>query len=286
MAVKKRGLGRGLGVNALIPEAIEAVVEKKETNVLSVNEIEPNRDQPRKQFDAEKIEALADSIKEHGVVQPLIVTKEDGYYRIVAGERRWRAAKKAGLKEVPVVIREYSAQEAEEIALIENLQREDLNPIEEALGYRQLMDKFSLTQETVAQKIGKSRSGIANALRLLTLPEKTMKMVQDGVLSVGHAKVLLGADVKRIDALAKEAVEKDLNVRQTEALLSRAPKAEKPKAERDRNFENAVTDSRKKMESKYGTKVKVQYSNSYKGKIELSFKDMKQMIELFDALLK
>lgn len=286
MAVKKRGLGRGLGVNALIPEAIEAVVEKKETNVLPINEIEPNRNQPRKQFDAEKIEALADSIKEHGVVQPLIVTKEDGYYRIVAGERRWRAAKKAGLKEVPVVIREYSAQEAEEIALIENLQREDLNPIEEALGYRQLMDKFSLTQETVAQKIGKSRSGIANALRLLTLPEKTMKMVQDGVLSVGHAKVLMGAESSKIDALAKEVVEKDLNVRQTEALLSRGPKAEKPKAERDRNFENAVTDSKKKMESKYGTKVKVQYSNSYKGKIELSFKDMKQMIELFDALLK
>ena len=286
MAVKKRGLGRGLGVNALIPEAIEAVVEKKETNVLPVNEIEPNRDQPRKQFDAEKIEALAESIKEHGVVQPLIVTKEDGYYRIVAGERRWRAAKKAGLKEVPVVIREYSAQEAEEIALIENLQREDLNPIEEALGYKQLMDKFSLTQETVAQKIGKSRSGIANALRLLALPEKTMKMVQDGVLSVGHAKVLLGADAKKIDALAKEVVEKDLNVRQTEALLNQKPKKEKTKPVKDQNMENAVLDSQKRMESKYGTKVKIQYSAGYKGKVELNFKDMKQMIALLDALLK
>ena len=286
MAVKKRGLGRGLGVNALIPEAIEAVVEKKETNVLPVNEIEPNRDQPRKQFDAEKIEALAESIKEHGVVQPLIVTKEDGYYRIVAGERRWRAAKKAGLKEVPVVIREYSAQEAEEIALIENLQREDLNPIEEALGYKQLMDKFNLTQETVAQKIGKSRSGIANALRLLALPDKTMKMVQDGVLSVGHAKVLLGADVKSIDALAKEVVEKDLNVRQTEALLQKKPKEEKCKPAKDRNMENAVMDSQKKMENKYGTKVKIQYSAGYKGKVELNFKDMKQMIALLDALLK
>ena len=286
MAVKKRGLGRGLGVNALIPEAIEAVVEKKETNVLPVNEIEPNRDQPRKQFDAEKIEALAESIKEHGVVQPLIVTKEDGYYRIVAGERRWRAAKKAGLKEVPVVIREYSAQEAEEIALIENLQREDLNPIEEALGYKQLMDKFSLTQETVAQKIGKSRSGIANALRLLALPEKTMKMVQDGVLSVGHAKVLLGADAKKIDALAKEVVEKDLNVRQTEALLNQKPKKEKTKPVKDQNMENAVLDSQKQMESKYGTKVKIQYSAGYKGKVELNFKDMKQMIALLDALLK
>ena len=286
MAVKKRGLGRGLGVNALIPEAIEAVVEKKETNVLPVNEIEPNRDQPRKQFDAEKIEALAESIKEHGVVQPLIVTKEDGYYRIVAGERRWRAAKKAGLKEVPVVIREYSAQEAEEIALIENLQREDLNPIEEALGYKQLMDKFSLTQETVAQKIGKSRSGIANALRLLALPEKTMKMVQDGVLSVGHAKVLLGADAKKIDVLAKEVVEKDLNVRQTEALLNQKPKKEKTKPVKDQNMENAVLDSQKRMESKYGTKVKIQYSAGYKGKVELNFKDMKQMIALLDALLK
>lgn len=286
MAVKKRGLGRGLGVNALIPEVANPEIAAKKADTLSINEIEPNRDQPRKQFDAEKIEALAESIKEHGVVQPLIVTKEEGYYRIVAGERRWRAAKKAGLKDVPVVIREYSAQEAEEIALIENLQREDLNPIEEALGYRQLMDKFSLTQETVAQKIGKSRSGIANALRLLTLPEKTMQMVQDGVLSVGHAKVLMGAESSKIDALAKEVVEKDLNVRQTEALLNQKPKAEKIKPIKDQNMENAVSDSVKMMESKYGTKVKIQYSAGYKGKVELNFKDMKQMIDLLDALLK
>ena len=177
-------------------------------------------------------------------------------------------------------------REAEEIALIENLQREDLNPIEEALGYRQLMDKFSLTQETVAQKIGKSRSGIANALRLLTLPEKTMQMVQDGVLSVGHAKVLMGAESSKIDALAKEVVEKDLNVRQTEALLNQKPKAEKIKPVKDQNMENAVSDSVKMMESKYGTKVKIQYSAGYKGKVELNFKDMKQMIDLLDALLK
>ena len=249
MAQKKRGLGRGLGVNALIPEVAEPVVAAKTAEKLSINEIEPNREQPRKHFDVEKIEALAESIKEHGIVQPLIVTKEEGYYRIVAGERRWRAAKKAGLKEVPVVIREYSAQEAEEIALIENLQREDLNPIEEALGYKQLMDKFSLTQETVAQKIGKSRSGIANALRLLTLPEKTLKLVETGKLSVGHAKVLLGADAGKIDALAQEAVEKELNVRQTEALLNRKPKTGKIKPIKDQNFENAVTDSQKKMDS-------------------------------------
>ncbi|MBQ2967167.1 MAG: ParB/RepB/Spo0J family partition protein [Clostridia bacterium] len=286
MVMKKRGLGRGLGVNALIPEVAEPVVLNRETSVLPINEIEPNREQPRKNFDPEKIEALAESVKEHGIVQPLIVTKEEGYYRIVAGERRWRAAKKAGLKEVPVVIREYTAQEAEEIALIENLQREDLNPIEEALGYKQLMEKFNLTQETVAQKIGKSRSGIANALRLLSLPEKTAKLVQDGVLSVGHAKVLLGADAKQIDALAKEVVEKDLNVRQTEALMNQKPKKEKAKPIKDQNFENAVADSQKKMENKYGTKVKIQYSNGYKGKIELNFKDMKQMISLLDALLK
>ncbi|MBR4030792.1 MAG: ParB/RepB/Spo0J family partition protein [Clostridia bacterium] len=285
--VKRRGLGRGLGVNALIPEVVSEETILKPSATLSVNEIEPNREQPRKNFDKDKLEALAESIKLHGIVQPLIVTKADGYYKIVAGERRWRAAKLAGIKDVPVIIRDYSSLEVEEIALIENLQREDLNPLEEAFGYKQLMDKFGLTQEDVSVKIGKSRPAVTNSLRLLKLPEKVQEMIKKGVLSVGHAKVLLGVENPvNILKFAEIVVERDLNVRQTEALIKQLPSKPKKEVKRDANVENAISDACRMLEKKYGTKIKVSYSSNYKGKVEISFKDLKQMTKLLEEMGK
>ena len=284
---RKGGLGKGLGVNALIPEVSETEEILKPSATLPLNEIEPNREQPRKDFDKEKLEALAESIKEHGIVQPLIVVKADGYYMIVAGERRWRAARIAGLKEVPVIIREYTEVEVEQIALVENLQREDLNPIEEAFGYKQLMDKFNLTQEQVSQKIGKSRPYVANALRLIKLPEVIRDYLKEGWLSVGHAKVLLGVnDEKKMIAIAKEVVDKDLNVRQTEFLIKIQPSEKKKSEKRDPNIENAILDSQKRLEKRFGTKVKIQYTDKYKGKVEIAFKDLKQMTELLKEIEK
>lgn len=284
---RKGGLGKGLGVNALIPEVPETEEILKSSATLPLNEIEPNREQPRKDFDKEKLEALADSIKEHGIVQPLIVVKDEGYYKIVAGERRWRAARIAGLKEVPVIIREYSDAQIEEIALVENLQREDLNPIEEAFGYKQLMDKFGITQEQVSQKIGKSRPYIANALRLIKLPAVIQDYLKEGWLSVGHAKVLLGMnDEKKMVEIAKEVVDKDLNVRQTEFLIKIQPTEKKKTVKRDPNVENAILDSQKRLEKRFGTKVKIQYSDKYKGKVEIAFKDLKQMTELLKEIEK
>ena len=222
---RKSGLGKGFGINALIPEVIDDEPIQQPTDYLDIHQIEPNRNQPRKQFDPEKLQALSDSIKEHGIVQPIIVNKEEDYFRIVAGERRWRAAKMAGLKQVPVVIREYSSLEAEQIALVENLQREDLNPIEEAAGYRQLMDKHGLTQEQVSQKIGKSRPAIANSLRLLALPEKVQKMLQNNQISAGHAKVLAGLSSQdEICRLAEEIIQKEYSVRDVERLIQKKEK--------------------------------------------------------------
>lgn len=284
---RKGGLGKGLGVNALIPEVPETEEILKPSATLPLNEIEPNRQQPRKDFDKEKLEALAESIKEHGIVQPIVVVKAEGYYKIVAGERRWRAARIAGLKELPVIIREYDDAQIDEIALVENLQREDLNPIEEAFGYKQLMDKFGLTQEQVSQKIGKSRPYIANALRLIKLPDAVQTYLKEGKLSVGHAKVLLGVeDTKKMLSVAKEVVEKDLNVRQTEFLIKIQPSGKKKTVKRDANVENAIADSCKRLEKKFGTKVKIQYSDNYKGKVEFAFKDLKQMTALLKEIEK
>ena len=286
--MKKRGLGKGMGIGALIPGSLPDEKFEKPTTTLSINDIEPNRDQPRKEFDQEKLEILADSLKQYGIVQPLIVVKEKNYYKIVAGERRWRAAKIAGIKDIPVIIKEYTALEIEEIALIENLQRENLNPLEEAAGYKQLMDKFKLTQEEVSEKIGKSRSSVANALRMLNLPDFIQTLVKDGKLSTGHAKVLLGVkNESEMIKLAKTVVDKDLNVRQTELLVKLGtPKKEKKASKEDVNVANAISDSCRSLEKKYGTKIKIKYSSTYKGKIEISFKDLKQMTSVLEEMGK
>ena len=226
MAVKKGGLGRGL--ESLFEDAARDVGGPVST--LPLREIEPDKDQPRKDFDEQALSELADSIARHGLLQPIAVrATAGGAYKIIAGERRWRAARLAGLSEVPVVIKDVTDAEAMELALIENLQREDLDPVEEAMGYRQLMERCELTQEQTAQKIGKSRSAIANSLRLLNLPEDVLAFLKEGKLSTGHAKVLLGLPDAALQSQAAEAVVgQNLNVRQTEALCKKLVKPEKP----------------------------------------------------------
>ena len=226
MAVKKGGLGRGL--ESLFEDAARDVGGPVST--LPLREIEPDKDQPRKDFDEQALSELADSIARHGLLQPIAVrATAGGAYKIIAGERRWRAARMAGLSEVPVVIKDVTDAEAMELALIENLQREDLDPVEEAMGYRQLMERCELTQEQTAQKIGKSRSAVANSLRLLNLPEDVLAFLKEGKLSTGHAKVLLGLPEAALQSQAAEAVVgQNLNVRQTEALCKKLVKPEKP----------------------------------------------------------
>lgn len=291
----KRGLGKGL--NALFKtdeptnnsnELIDSVPHLKKKHhteepeeeaknpisEVSINLIEPNRKQARKKFDAEKLAALSESIREHGIIQPiLVIPAEEGRYTIIAGERRWRAAKKAGLMTVPVIIRELSEIEAAQVSLIENLQRENLNPIEEAAGYKALIDEFSLTQDEISKKLGKSRSAVANSLRLLSLGENITSMLVDGVLSAGHARALLSLDNEdlRLEA-ANLIIDDDLNVRQTEQLvkklMSGKKKKEKPKPDEELMVQlNKISDN---LCSRFGTKVHISQGDK-KGKIEIEY---------------
>ena len=236
MAAKKGGLGRGFD-SLFLDNSSDAQAESGSVN-LPIGQIEPDRGQPRTRFDEEALAELENSIREYGVLQPLLVRPmSDGTYRIVAGERRWRAARRAGLTEVPVIIRSLTDSEAAAIALIENLQREDLNAIEEAVGIKRLIEEFDFTQEEAADKLSKSRSAIANALRLLALPGDVMKLVSDGELSAGHARTLLGLNDKElIPETARQVIEEKLSVRQTEQLvkaLNKPPRTPKPKPRRD-----------------------------------------------------
>lgn len=268
----KRGLGKGLGT--LFENEAEEVQQPKNGIVrLKINSVEPNKNQPRKNFDSDKLDALASSIKEHGLIQPIIVTEgKNGIYKIVAGERRWRAAKKAGLKEISAVIDEYSDEEVAEIALIENLQREDLNPIEEALGYHQLLEDFNLTQELISQKIGKSRSAIANSLRLLSLDDQIKKLLISGEISSGHARAILSLESTELRlALSKRIIEDNLNVRQAEEIAKQLNKKRPQKQKKEttagdieiENLENRIA-------STLGTKVKISHSPK-KGRIEIEY---------------
>lgn len=240
MAQKKGGLGRGL--DALFVDNSVEEISSAGAVKLKLMDIEPNRDQPRRVFDEESLSRLAESVAQHGIIQPLLVRPTaDGSYQLVAGERRWRAARLAGLTEVPVVIRELGDEQAAAITLIENLQREDLNPVEEARGFRTLMDKFSLTQEDAALKIGRSRPAVANALRLLSLPESVLALVEGGEISAGHARALLGFDGEEQQLeVSRRIVEKGLTVRDVERLArasKRVPKAPPQAAKRDAFFE-------------------------------------------------
>ena len=269
----KRGLGKGLGT---LFENDSAEIKDDSTNgvsTLKINDVEPNKNQPRKTFDTEKIEALADSIKEHGLIQPIVVTQgKNGIYKIVAGERRWRAAKKAGLKEIPVVINEYTDEQVAEVALNENLQREDLNPIEEALGYHVLLEDFNLTQEMISQKIGKSRSAIANSLRLLSLDDDIKKLLISGEISSGHARAVLSLESSELRlALTKRIIEDNLNVRQAEEIAKQLNKQKKPKKEKQITVTDIETENlANKISSTLGTKVKIMHT-AKRGKIEIEY---------------
>ena len=281
MAVKKSGLGKGLG--ALIPEAAVAEkpatkkeVEKSEENsagsLIKISKIEPNRDQPRKNFDKEALEALSDSIRQHGVISPITVQKKGDRYIIIAGERRWRAARMAGLTEIPAYVGDYSEREIAELSLIENIQREDLNPIEEAQAYKRLMTEFNLKQEEVAERVSKSRSAITNTMRLLKLSEEVQKYLIDGTLSEGHARALLGTeDVEAQNKLAKKVINEKLSVRDIEKLIKNLGKPEKSKTPANKEYDVFYNDIAEKLKVSLGTKVSVSGKGDGAGKIEIEF---------------
>ncbi len=296
---KQRGLGRGIG--ALFNEDITPAYEnssflddiqddKKTADkvvMLKIRDIEPNKKQPRRTFDTEKLEALADSLKTHGVIQPVLVKKnKNGMHTIIAGERRWRASKLAHLTEIPCIIKDFDEKELMEVALIENLQREDLNPIEEAEGYKNLMEKFEMTQEEVSERVGKSRSAVANALRLNKLSDKVKAFVVDGSLSGGHARTLLSVeDEKDQLALAEKIIKEGLSVRQTEKLVSMeklTPPQEKPKKSADEKYYLSLE---KNLSARLGTKVKI-LPGKKKSKIEIEYYSKEELERLLYELSK
>lgn len=262
----KRGLGKGL--DALFISEDTAVKEEKDAIVsLRITEVEPNLAQPRKVFDEEQLKELAASVKEHGIIQPIVVMKnEKGFYTIIAGERRWRAARMANLKEIPVIIREFDEKTASEVALIENLQRENLNPMEEADGFRNLMDTYGMTQEEVSEKIGKSRSAVANALRLLALKEPVRQLVRDGKLSAGHARTLLSAQDADQLMLAERVINEGLSVRELERIVALGRPAKKAPVK----YTAEIRDIEERFSKKVGARVRVS-GNAKKGKIEIAY---------------
>ena len=311
MAAKRKGLGKG--INNLIPETdvirstpkkktekkevVKEVVKEviKEVKVpvpgdtmMKISDIEPNREQPRKNFDKEALQELADSIKQFGIIQPIVVQKKDDYYEIIAGERRWRAAKLAKLKEVPVIIKEYSDREVMEIALIENIQRKDLNPIEEALAYKSLIDEYSLKQEELANRVSKSRTAIANSMRLLKLTDSVQNMLINDEISMGHARALLTLEQEdlQIEA-AKTIVSKGLSVRDTEKLVKSIlnPKQVKlPIPSAEAAIYDAIAN---KLREKKGTKVSINHKKIGKGKIEIEYysqEELERLLEMFDDI--
>lgn len=278
----KKGLGSGL--DTLFMDNTNDIQVKK---TLRTSEIEPNRDQPRKFFSDEAIAALADSIREYGVLQPILVRPlGTGMYQIVAGERRWRAARMLGLDEVPVNIKELSDLEAMQIAIVENLQRENLNPLEEASGYSELIEKFGMTQEKVAKLVGRSRSAVANAVRLLTLPESVQKMVESGDLSAGHARALLAFDDEELlIATAQKAAGGGLTVRQVEKIAQKSTEETPEKPASDTKIDNYFKEMEISLNETLGRKVKVDYGKN-KGALILEFYDKDDLAELASKLAK
>ena len=311
MAGKKSGLGRGLG--ALFPEKVSQEKPKtvrsskpktntatvkttldqpavKGETIVKISKVEPNREQPRKKFDEDALLELSESIKMYGVLQPLLVSDKKDYYEIVAGERRWRAAKMAGLKEVPVVIKEFSDQEIVEISLIENIQREDLNPVEEAMAYKRLIDEFNLKQDEIAERVSKSRTAVTNSLRLLKLDARVQQMMVDEMISAGHARALLAiSDAEKQYSVAMRIFDEKLSVRETEKLVKTILNPSKKR-------ENAVSDSaedaiyeslEEKMKNITGTRVFIHRKKNNKGKIEIEYysrDDLDRIIDLFESI--
>ena len=270
MAKKIGGLGRGLD-SLFADNSVEEI--NPSVNKLRIMEIEPNHDQPRKDFDEKSLSELAESIEQHGVLQPLVVRPlANGSYQLVAGERRWRAARIAGLTEVPVVIKELTDEEVIEIAMIENLQREDLNPLEEALGYRYMMDELNITQEQAAEKVGKSRPAVANALRLLKLPNEIQNMVKNNLISPGHARALLGFDSEdMIVQTAKMIIKEDLSVREVENLVKKSKKI--PKVAKQQKRDKFFSEVEIALVENLGRKVKIKEAKQDAGVLEIEFFD-------------
>lgn len=276
---KNEPLGKGLGAlfgggNVdIISEINSAAPQGAAVSEIPLIDIEPNRNQPRKDFDADKLEALAESIKEHGIVSPILVTpNKNGTYKIVAGERRWRASKLVGLHEIPCIIKEFDDREVSELALVENLQRDDLNPIEEAEGYKHLMEAFSLTQDEIAKKIGKSRSAVANSLRLNNLCPEVKEMLKEDKLTQGHARALLTLSPETQLMLAEKIVQDGLNVRQAETLAQNAASGKSAPAKKTVNpmTQKYYKDLENNLSSRFGTKVKIS-EGAKKGKIEIEY---------------
>lgn len=298
MAVKRNGLGKGL--DSLIPNKTEKTVktEKKPEQkneesqnssgeiLVKINQVEPNREQPRKEFDEDSLMELADSIKQFGILQPLLVQKRKDYYEIIAGERRWRAAKIAGIKEVPIIIRDYTDQEIVEISLIENIQRENLNPIEEAMAYKRLLEEFHLKQDEVAERVSKSRTAVTNSMRLLKLNEKVQQMIIDDMITTGHARALLAIDDQEQQyILANKIFDEKLSVRETEKLIKDIKNPKKPKIKKP--VENAFLydDLANKMKEVMGTKVNISTKGNGKGKIEIEYYSDKELERMFDMIM-
>ena len=296
--IKKKGLGKGL--DSLIPDnksmksvTSEKTVESKEdaaaksgVQVMKINEVEPNRDQPRKNFDEDALLELSDSIKQFGVLQPLLVRKRKDYYEIIAGERRWRAAKLAGVKEVPVIEKEYTDQEILEIGLIENIQRENLNPIEEAIAYKRLLEEFNLKQDEVAERVSKSRTAVTNSMRLLKLSDKVQQMIIDDMISTGHARALLAIDDPELQyTLANKIFDEKLSVRETEKLVKEIKNPKKPKEKKPVANSFIYQDLEEKMKSVFGTKVSIASKGKGKGKIEIEYYSDDELEHLFDMMM-
>ncbi|PWJ46824.1 ParB/RepB/Spo0J family partition protein [Faecalicatena contorta] len=302
MAVKRNGLGKGL--DSLIPDKSEKT-SKKPANIelnkqdkpdvrtsgtgeilVKINQVEPNRDQPRKDFDEDALLELSDSIKQFGILQPLLVQKKKDYYEIIAGERRWRAAKLAGLKEIPVVIKTYTDQEIVEISLIENIQRENLNPIEEAMAYKRLLEEFSLKQDEVAERVSKSRTAVTNSMRLLKLSERVQQMIVDDMITTGHARALLAIDDEEQQYLiANKIFDEKLSVRETEKLVKALKNPKKvQKAEKVQNtfiYDNLE----ERMKNIMGTKVNVNQKANGKGRIEIEYYSEDELERIFDMIM-
>ena len=306
MAVKRNGLGKGL--DSLIPNKSDKLTKPETKNnnsevkvspakkvkedpkaseiLLKINQVEPNRDQPRKEFDEDALLELADSIKQFGVLQPLLVQKKKDYYEIIAGERRWRAAKLAGLKEVPVLIKSYTDQEIVEISLIENIQRENLNPIEEAMAFKRLLEEFHLKQDEVAERVSKSRTAVTNSMRLLKLSDKVKQMIIDDMISTGHARALLAIeDEEQQYLLATKIFDEKLSVRETEKLVKslKNPKKEVKKTTPEHQF--IYNDIAEKMKSIMGTKVNINAKANGKGKIEIEYYSEEELERIYDLMI-
>lgn len=298
MAAKGLGKGLGKGLDAMIPDKVNkpgtekgvtAAPSEDQAVMIPINKVEPNKEQPRKNFNEDALFELSESIKQMGIIQPIVVQDRESFYEIIAGERRWRAAKQAGLKKVPVIIKNYTEQEIVEISLIENIQREDLNPIEEALAYKRLLEEFHLKQDEVAERVSKSRTAVTNSIRLLKLDERVQQMVIDDLIQTGHARALLGIeDQEKQYSMAQKVFDEKLSVRETEKLVKKIQneKEEVEKPKMDKQLEIVYQDLEEKMKQILGTKVNINAKDENKGKIEIEYYNKEDLDRLIDMILK